>query len=793
MATSDRASSRLRHLPKLSIDSSTTYHRSSLSSVSSLSTSTRASFAPSFDSGPSASEDSFWVQCIVDFEPEDPDQLAFRADEVLQVIRMEETGWWAAIRPGELRVGWIPSSYVETLPDDIPFPSQQEQYDEYLRHRKTESLQFTSSSLQSYVGHYGMQHPEQAWDFEHQWRRALDEKPLPPCPDQYDGITVDSHEAHLLSIAQEITFHPPKLTKAYPPSPLVPLPPAPKSAPLQPEGLDAFDRKRSNTLPARPNPHRVSTDPTSSATYQARYIRRRPLFIKDQVSLSRLSVLIESRSVHAIEDCVESPTMVESMQSYLLESRSPPTHRPGKVKQITGDDEAEAIHLAKSVYATLPWFMKSKYGDDRIRVEFDGTVTIASLPALVERLTLEPISENASRQLRHTFLSTFRTLGSASEIFDLLLERYYLDAPPSLTVSELDEWRTRCLSPSQARVLSIFTIWLEEHRMIEDDPPIARRLQDFLGEIIASGGNESQAKQVMKTLERLTFAVPTVPTVPRSTAKPPKKKRTKELKSELCKMDPTTIAEHLCLYEHTFYAKIRPQEWLDWVKVRSGEPVANLLAFCGLHDKVAAWVKQSVLWSDQLNTRADTLDFWIKVAEKCRTMRNFTSMSAITTALSSTVIRRLHLTWAHVGKASHLSSLTQLNDPAGSFHAYRQAQQATDSPCVPFIGMYLTDIVHIHDQYLDEPLVHENSTVPADRLFNIIKRRKWTETLDAALAHQRQQYSYDQDPLIMNLIESNLTISSGIAQTAFWAQSQDIQSVERQRADIRRGLEAAGF
>lgn len=43
--------------------------------------------------------------------------------------------------------------------------------------------------------------------------------------------------------------------------------------------------------------------------------------------------------------------------------------------------------------------------------------------------------------------------------------------------------------------------------------------------------------------------------------------------------------------------------------------MANLLAFCALHDKVAAWVKQSVLWTENVGDRADLLDHWIKVAE----------------------------------------------------------------------------------------------------------------------------------------------------------------------------------
>ena len=97
--------------------------------------------------------------------------------------------------------------------------------------------------------------------------------------------------------------------------------------------------------------------------------------------------------------------------------------------------------------------------------------------------------------------------------------------------------------------------------------------------------------------------------------KPPKRRRTRESKNELLRLDPTTVAENFCLYEHMLYARVRRQECLDWVKTRSGPPVANLLAFCSTHDRLAAWVKQSILWTDSLGCRADIIEFWIKVAE----------------------------------------------------------------------------------------------------------------------------------------------------------------------------------
>jgi son of sevenless-like protein len=80
-------------------------------------------------------------------------------------------------------------------------------------------------------------------------------------------------------------------------------------------------------------------------------------------------------------------------------------------------------------------------------------------------------------------------------------------------------------------------------------------------------------------------------------------------------VDPTDIAEQLCLIEHALYAKVQSQECLNWTKTQTGKEVEGLHAFCATHDKLAAWVKMSILENDGLGKRSDTVDFWIKVAE----------------------------------------------------------------------------------------------------------------------------------------------------------------------------------
>lgn len=157
-------------------------------------------------------------------------------------------------------------------------------------------------------------------------------------------------------------------------------------------------------------------------------------------------------------------------------------------------------------------------------------------------------------------------------------------------------------------------------------------------------------------------------------------------------------------------------------------------------------------------------------------------MSAVINALSSTVISRLHLTWAHVGRKSILDALIKFNDPSGGFSGYRVLLNNAEGPCVPFIGMYLTDIVHISDQFSDQ-----------DGQISFLKRQRWFEVVQVMLRAQKLAYNVAESETTMNFIGAHLRMDSMKDQTWFWEKSQEVQQSELAHADIRKGLEAAGF
>jgi son of sevenless len=78
-----------------------------------------------------------------------------------------------------------------------------------------------------------------------------------------------------------------------------------------------------------------------------------------------------------------------------------------------------------------------------------------------------------------------------------------LDVPPGLTEEEFEQWKREKLRPTQKRVLTVLTLWLEEYDLLNQDAEVAPKLQDFLSLISSPSVLALTAKQVLKSLERL--------------------------------------------------------------------------------------------------------------------------------------------------------------------------------------------------------------------------------------------------------------------------------------------------
>lgn len=157
-------------------------------------------------------------------------------------------------------------------------------------------------------------------------------------------------------------------------------------------------------------------------------------------------------------------------------------------------------------------------------------------------------------------------------------------------------------------------------------------------------------------------------------------------------------------------------------------------------------------------------------------------MSSIINALSSTDITRLHLTWAHINRKTQLDTLLKYNDPSGGWAGYRGLVTSAEGPCVPFIAMYLTDMFHIADSYKDSE----------EQGISFTQRQRWYDAIMAVRKFQTRPYQFGEGST-QKFIRRELNLAMLKETHWFYERSQEVQRSELANADIRKGLEAAGF
>jgi son of sevenless len=188
------------------------------------------------------------------------------------------------------------------------------------------------------------------------------------------------------SSAQEIVWHPTELTKICPSSPLAPPPPTPESAHLNRDPLPEDGTYPVLTAHSTPDVS-PATCPDSYVFCHPKCAHRRVVRLPDGLYFRPLSVLLETASIDSLKEEDSDGSIVDDVTT---RSNSLP-RRLDKIKQITGDDVAQAVHAARIARASQPWYLQPSINQEEIIFDHDGTVVSGSLSALVETLVSEPL------------------------------------------------------------------------------------------------------------------------------------------------------------------------------------------------------------------------------------------------------------------------------------------------------------------------------------------------------------------------------------------------------------------
>ncbi|KAK1057453.1 cell division cycle-related protein [Friedmanniomyces endolithicus] len=454
-----------------------------------------------------------------------------------------------------------------------------------------------------------------------------------------------------------------------------------------------------------------------------------------------------------------------------------------KVKRFFGEVPAPVVPGRDS--EDVPDFLKLDHVGE---IGYDTKVNPpvlrgGTLTALVEQLTRHDRLESP---FNNTFLLTYRSFTTAPELFEMLVKRWSIQPPYGLGGADLQMWVDKKQKPIRFRVVNILKSWFDNYWMEPNDDAsqqLMQRVYTFAKGTVQSTstpgagplltaveqrrrGQDASSKRLVLTLN--SQAPP--PIIP---------KNMKKLK--FLDIDALEFARQLTIIESKLYGKIRPTECLSktWQKkILPGEPdpAENVKALILHSNQLTNWVAQMILTQADVKRRVVVIKHFVSIAEKCRMLNNFSCLTSIISALASAPIHRLSRTWSQVNSRTTqtLESMRKLMGSTKNFLEYRESLHKANPPCIPFFGIYLTDLTFIEDG--------NPSIIKKTQLINFAKRAKTADVIRDIQQYQNVPYSLQAVPELQEYILRNMQSAGDVHE--MYERSLQVEPREREDEKI---------
>nr|XP_031293061.1 ral guanine nucleotide dissociation stimulator-like 3 isoform X5 [Camelus dromedarius] len=409
--------------------------------------------------------------------------------------------------------------------------------------------------------------------------------------------------------------------------------------------------------------------------------------------------------------------------------------------------------------------------------------------ARLERLVRELVSGDREQDpgFVPAFLATHRAFVPTARVLSLLLPPPPPPLPPGVQIRKT-QGRDLSFNKNLRAVVSVLGSWLRDHPQDFRDPPAHSDLgsiRTFLGWAAPLGAEAQEAEKLLGGFLEEAEQEQKEEEQPQSWEGPPRAAQIPRPDSpvgcleeeegplregpELLDFSVDEVAEQLTLMDVELFSRVRPCECLGSVWSQRDRPGATgtaptVRATVTQFNTVTGCVLGSVLGAPGLapSQRAQRLEKWIRIAQRCRELRNFSSLRAILSALQSNPIYRLKRSWGALSREplSTFRKLSQIFSDENNHLSSREilsqeeategSQEEDAAPLgslpsklppgpIPYLGTFLTDLVML-DTALPDMLEGD--------LINFEKRRKEWEILAHIQQLQRRCQNYCLNPCL---------------------------------------------